>query len=244
METAAIFRRNLSKLASLTALAVFLLGFIIDNTTGLWLRSVGLFAFAGGFTNWLAIHMLFEKVPLFYGSGVILRRFGAFKASIHQLLLQHFFSKDNLTRLLKPATNSIKLEPELFDRFLDYDQIAESIVNEFSAKHLGGLIGNLVGDSFAKQFIPKVSTAIRDTVQQKINLNELQQYIAEATLQNDLDNLSPAIANAIALRLDELSPQQVKKIAEQMIREHLGWLVVWGAFFGALFGIVGPLLLK
>ena len=28
----------------------------------------GLFALSGGITNWLAIHMLFEKIPFFYGS--------------------------------------------------------------------------------------------------------------------------------------------------------------------------------
>ena len=26
---------------------------------------------SGGLTNWLAVHMLFEKVPLLYGSGAI-----------------------------------------------------------------------------------------------------------------------------------------------------------------------------
>ena len=35
----------------------------------------GLFGLSGGLTNWLAIHMLFEKVPLLFGSGVIPLRF-------------------------------------------------------------------------------------------------------------------------------------------------------------------------
>ena len=29
----------------------------------------GLFGFAGGFTNWLAIMMIFYRIPLVYGSG-------------------------------------------------------------------------------------------------------------------------------------------------------------------------------
>ena len=31
----------------------------------------GLFALSGGVTNWLAVHMLFERVPLLYGSGAL-----------------------------------------------------------------------------------------------------------------------------------------------------------------------------
>ena len=32
--------------------------------------SIGLFAFSGGFTNWIAIQMLFYKIPLIYGQYV------------------------------------------------------------------------------------------------------------------------------------------------------------------------------
>jgi hypothetical protein len=30
----------------------------------------------------------------------------------------------------------------------------------------------------------------------------------------------------------------VKEIMQQMIRDHLGWLVVWGGVFGGLIGLV------
>ena len=42
----------------------------------------GLFALSGGLTNWLAIHMLFERIPFLYGSGVIPERFEDFKQGI------------------------------------------------------------------------------------------------------------------------------------------------------------------
>ena len=37
--------------------------------------SFGLFGLAGGVTNWVAVYMLFEKVPYLYGSGVIPTRY-------------------------------------------------------------------------------------------------------------------------------------------------------------------------
>jgi uncharacterized membrane protein YheB (UPF0754 family) len=39
-------------------------------------------------------------------------------------------------------------------------------------------------------------------------------------------------------RLDELTPGMVKQIVQDMIRQHLGWLVVWGGVFGGLIGVV------
>ena len=33
-------------------------------------------------------------------------------------------------------------------------------------------------------------------------------------------------------------PEDIKIIIQKMIKEHLGWLVVWGGFFGGFLGLV------
>lgn len=50
------------------------------------------------------------------------------------------------------------------------------------------------------------------------------------------------VENIVTRRLDELTPQMVKTIVQDMIREHLGWLVVWGGVFGGLIGLLTTLL--
>jgi uncharacterized membrane protein YheB (UPF0754 family) len=40
-------------------------------------------------------------------------------------------------------------------------------------------------------------------------------------------------------RLQELTPQQIKLIVQQMMRNHLGWLVVWGGVVGGVLGFYG-----
>jgi hypothetical protein len=72
-------------------------------TTGLILNdriiyNMGLFALSGAITNWLAIYMLFEKVPGLYGSGVIPARFEDFKKGIHDLIMNQFFTYENMER--------------------------------------------------------------------------------------------------------------------------------------------------
>ncbi|MEE2753827.1 MAG: DUF445 domain-containing protein, partial [Candidatus Latescibacterota bacterium] len=69
--------------------------------------TVGLFATSGAITNWLAVHMLFEKVPLLYGSGVIPNRFEEFKAAIHNLIMGQFFTMENVAGFFEAQTEEI-----------------------------------------------------------------------------------------------------------------------------------------
>ncbi len=59
-----------------------------------WVLAAGLFGFAGGITNWLAVKMLFDRVPGLYGSGVIPNRFREIRATIKTLIMTHFFEED------------------------------------------------------------------------------------------------------------------------------------------------------
>jgi len=49
---------------------------------GPWIMAAGVFGFAGGITNWLAVKMLFDRVPGLYGSGVVSARFRLHEAGV------------------------------------------------------------------------------------------------------------------------------------------------------------------
>ncbi|MDD1605497.1 MAG: DUF445 domain-containing protein, partial [Methylococcaceae bacterium] len=65
-------RLNKSFITNATAVAIIILGTLSEIG---FIKSIGFFALSGAITNWLAIYMLFEKVPYLYGSGVIPDRF-------------------------------------------------------------------------------------------------------------------------------------------------------------------------
>jgi uncharacterized membrane protein YheB (UPF0754 family) len=71
----------------------------------------GLFALSGAVTNWLAIYMLFERVPGLYGSGVIPLHFETFKTSIHELIMHQFFNRENVEQFFADSESS-KLIPD------------------------------------------------------------------------------------------------------------------------------------
>ncbi len=104
---------NKSLITNFIALALLAAGYQLDNTLVLY---AGLFAFSGAVTNWLAIHMLFEKVPGLYGSGVIPARFEDFKLAIKNLMMEQFFTNENIDRFLNKEMSSgipLDLEPIL-----------------------------------------------------------------------------------------------------------------------------------
>ena len=73
-------------------------------------------------------------------------------------------------------------------------------------------------------------------------LQEIINVIKEAkSLQTGKQNLtSPLLTQVeqiIDQRLNQLTPGQVKDIIQEMIREHLGWLVVWGGAVGGFIGL-------
>ncbi len=89
-----------SLLTNIISLFIVLIGYLSPIYSDL-IFITGLFAFSGGITNWLAVHMLFEKIPFLYGSGVIPNRFEEFKSGIKQLVIQEFFSREHIDKFFQ-----------------------------------------------------------------------------------------------------------------------------------------------
>jgi len=231
---------NKSIATNLVAIAVIILGFISPILPDL-IKSIGFFALSGAVTNWLAIHMLFEKVPYCYGSGVIPDRFEEFKLSIKQLMMQQFFTVNNIEQFIETeeqqGSKMLNLEP--FLNAVDYDRIYESLVSSIMDSSFGGMLLMMGG---AEALVPLKEPF---TEKMKITLADMiESDRFKAALKEGLDahrigvDIIDKIETVIDKRLNELTPQLVKEMVQAIIHEHLGWLVVWGGFFGGLMGVL------
>ena len=187
----------------------------------------GLFALSGGLTNWLAIHMLFEKIPLLYGSGVIPNRFQEFKDGLKELIMREFFSSESLSNFLQ--TKKLELNENVGEK-LNYDLIFQKLLEAIQESSLGSML-NMMGGSKAllplKEPIKIKIKEVFDDLSLKIENNEDTIYQLKENIENIIDK-----------RLNELTPEHIKIIMKNMIQKHLGWLVIWGGVFGFLIGLM------
>ena len=232
---------NKSLITNGLALITVIAGYSLNQPI---ILAIGLFALSGAITNWLAIHMLFEKVPGLYGSGVIPARFEDFKAGIKELIMTQFFTAENIDRFLKGDSQSSDLHLAPVIEKVDLSPAFDSLVKVIMESSFGGMLGMLGGqaalDPLKEPFIKNMKSSLAEMTQtedfQQLLRDELEQPDVMATIQSQ-------IADIVEKRLNELTPQLVKEIIQQMIRKHLGWLVVWGGVFGGLIGFISATIL-
>lgn len=223
----------------------YLLSFIAA-AIGWWLSqpllmSAGLFAFSGAVTNGLAIHMLFERVPFIYGSGVIPANFEKFKDSLRSVLMEEFFSQDNLLKWVDDNKDdeqlTLDLQPIIED--VDFAPAFDSLLSAVETSKFGSMLGMFGGtaalEPLREPFIDSLKIKLIDISQQDSFQSALQQQMASDDVAQQLRE---KISHVVEQKLEELSPQRVKQIVQNLVRQHLGWLVIWGGVFGAIFGAV------
>ena len=218
---------NKSLTTNLIALAILGGSFLSPKYSEI-MYLTGLFALSGGITNWLAIYMLFEKVPFFYGSGVIPSRFEEFKLGIKRLVMDEFFTPQNIDIFMKQQAEVFSGD---INNLIDFDRVFDGLVDAIEGSSMGSMFAMVGGRKALQPLRQPITLKLQDII------NEIQE--AEVTKSDDKNrtlSLLNQVEQIIDQRLDELTPEQVKNIIQDMIRKHLGWLVVWG---GAIGGFIG-----
>ncbi|MFT7087076.1 MAG: uncharacterized membrane protein YheB (UPF0754 family) [Rickettsiales bacterium] len=193
----------------------------------------GIFALSGSLTNWIAIHMLFEKVPFLYGSGVILNRFEDFKIGIKNLIVNEFFNKKHIEQFF--TENGGNLSADAINDKIDFDKVFEGLKDAIIESPMGSMLSMFGGrealDPLKDPIVEKLKNIAHDLASDKDGNS--------GDSKNDLtENLIEKIEKIIDKRLEDLTPKMVKNLIQEMIKKHLGWLVVWGGIFGGLIGLV------
>lgn len=227
--------RNKSFLTNLISAVVFVVSYVIPAFTGRnALMLASLFALSGALTNWLAVYMLFERIPGLYGSGIIALRFDQFKESIRGLIMENFFTRENFVKVTQ-NTLPHTIQPELVLDKIDFDKVFCGFVTVIKKSSFGGMFTLFGGEKaiepmrepFKKEFHRQASDILRN-----IDVASILQK------ETDFEAFRLKIAAMVDTTVNELTPLRVKEIVEKMMCTHLGWLVVWGGVFGAVIGFV------
>ena len=220
---------NKSLITNLLSILIIIVGYLYQENYP-FVIITGVFALSGSLTNWLAIHMLFEKVPLLYGSGVILDKFEDIKLGIKNLILQELFTETQINNFL--LDNKVSTSETIINK-IDFDKVFIGLVEAIEGSQLGGMLAMVGGR--------KALDPLKDPFTKKLKII-IEDFVTENTSNDNgsdtTSSLLSKIESILDARLADLSPEDLKIIIQKMIKEHLGWLVVWGGIFGGFLGLV------
>lgn len=227
-----------SLLTNIIAVVIVGLSFCFIGTpyqTVLW--NVGFYALSCALTNWIAVIMLFDKIPFLYGSGVIPTRFEEVKKGIKSLVMSEFFTQDNISNVL----SKVKLDKEKWQEIaneVDYDKIYDALVEGILESKIGAVLSMMGGQKAVEPLREGVQIKLKVAFKEILSDDNLQQKLVDKFALSHQGNFLVTIEKIIDNRLANLTPNMVKEIIQKMIRHHLGWLVVWGGVFGGFIGLV------
>ena len=231
---------NKSIITNSLAIGLIILGHYTANSL---IFTIGLFAFSGAITNWLAIHMLFEKVPGLYGSGVIPARFEDFKAAIRSMMMEQFFSQQNLDRFMQDSgSREVELVLAPVIEQVDFSPAFDKLTVVIMQSSFGSMLGMFGGEEALAPLKEPFIKNMKEYLVDMTNSPDFHEILKREMIQPDItDDIREKVSVIIEKRLEELTPEMVKQIVQQMIKQHLGWLVVWGGVFGGMIGALSTL---
>ena len=239
--------RALAKRRALLQAALFALGVALSFSRGKsdsfasLVLAFGLFGFAGGVTNWLAVKMLFDRIPGLIGSGVIPRRFQDILGALKTMIIETFFEEKFLRAYLDERSGTLLEGLDLKGRLEGamggpgFDEKLATKLEQLSTTPEGMMLATLAPMfggfqtmvPMIKPMLVGVGLELVTTLTDNFDLNEVM----------DVKKVRAEIERVLDQRMQTLTPAKVKRMMSTVIKEHLGWLVVWGNVFGGLIGI-------
>jgi len=235
---------NLSKatITDMISVAFIGIGISLPEPYYLPILSIGLFAFSGAVTNQLAIYMLFNRVPLLYGSGVIENNFEVFKNSIKEMIMKQFFNPEQLKAFFQGEEQKIDLAPLV--KSADFSPAFNALSQSVMESKLGDMLNMFGGEKalepLREPFANKLKSAVVGIISSESFKAQMNHHLEHSSLNDDLRG---SVENLITNRLNDLTPQMVNDLVHELIHSHLGWLVVWGGIFGGVIGLASSFVL-
>jgi uncharacterized membrane protein YheB (UPF0754 family) len=224
-----------SLITNLMAAGITLIGYFIPNY-GPIMITAGYFALSGALTNWLAIYMLFERIPFLYGSGIIPLHFEEFKSGIKQLIMEQFFTENSIQTFFSKHKLTEELELPLAHVVsnIDFDYIFQSLTETILASKFGTALALFGGEKALLPLKEPMIEKLHEIIQQILKSPNFKAALIQEGISEEVHQ---KIEQMVDERLAELTPTLVKELIQNMMRKHLGWLVIWGAIFGGLIGV-------
>jgi uncharacterized membrane protein YheB (UPF0754 family) len=126
----------------------------------------------------------------------------------------------------------VELQTEVFsadiNNVIDFDRVFDGLVEAIEGSSMGSMLAMLGGKKALEPLKEPITLKLQEIIWEMKESKTGDKNLATSLLSQ--------VEQIVDQRLDELTPVQVKNIIQEMIRQHLGWLVVWGGVVGGFIG--------
>ncbi|MCR4321555.1 MAG: hypothetical protein NUV74_14620 [Candidatus Brocadiaceae bacterium] len=156
------------------------------------------------------------------------------KILANKSFLTNLISEENFVKVTHGALPHT-IQPELIMDKIDFDKMFGGFVTVIKDSSFGGMFKLFGGEKALEPLRNPFKMEFERQASEILSNIDIASVLRKET---DFGTFKSKISAMVDTTLNELTPQRVKEIVENMMRTHLGWLVVWGGVFVALIGFV------
>ena len=139
--------------------------------------------------------------------------------------MAEFFTPQNINVFLDQQTEVFSAD---INNVIDFDRVFDGLVEAIEGSSMGSMLAMLGGRKALEPLKEPITLKLQEIIWEMKESKTGDKNLATSLLSQ--------VEQIVDQRLDELTPVQVKNIIQEMIRQHLGWLVVWGGVVGGFIG--------
>ncbi|KAI8504534.1 hypothetical protein Bbelb_176520, partial [Branchiostoma belcheri] len=181
-------------------------------------RAMGLFSVSGGVTNWLAVKMLFDRIPGLIGSGVITSQFKEIRQTVKNVVLETFFETEYLENYMHRKSGeflaAFQIESKL-QRLLQSERVMQIIDNQVQKlyKKPEGMMLAMMGvdaGKLSKMIQPLMKGLSRDMTPVLAKNLKTFEFMNAESMRAQVDEM-------MTVKMEEFTPPKVKKTTGNMV---------------------------
>ena len=220
------FNENKILLTNLVLISFIVISFFIKNPDYIelrkYLKSMGCLGLTCSIINWFALEIMLDKISFLYTIDKVRDYLTPFK----NFLINDIFANKNFDDLKNDCKNVLTDEDKEKIENNIYDLTINNIVRAFNDKEkLKCLIKENILDK-----IFEIETVVKAKLQNGLS-EEDKNKSGEEIFKEDI---LPIIENKLEMSI----LVKAQSALYQTVKDYFEWLVLWGAYCGAIFGLV------
>ena len=146
--------------------------------------------------------------------------------------MSQFFNQEESSKFLIKVN---KIVISNLESSINFESLYKQLVDAILSSPAGAIIVMMGGESALEPLKTPIICKIKEFIN-KLSSSDLK--LEDKKVELFIKEVDKIISD----KIDQLTPIMVKNIIQDIIKKHLGWLVVWGGVFGGIIGFIASII--